>query len=154
MINKQFLYVYSYIDNKKGLIVFEIKSNSLKQNSTSDLLEYYVVSKSGDYILSSNDFKNDINTKYTATNKFLIKEDYLYYYKPFDDYILGTKVSKKVLFQRINTAFMTISIAIILMILLSMMQSINASSRITTPIHQKLFFKRGTPFALITKKSR
>jgi diguanylate cyclase (GGDEF)-like protein len=134
IINKQFLYVYSYIHNKKGLIVFEIDSNSLKKNLTSNLLEYYVISKNGNYILSSNGFKNDSYTQFLTTNKILMKENYLYSFTSFDEYMLGTKVSKKVLFERINTAFIIISISILLIILLSMMQSVKASSRITSSI--------------------
>jgi len=136
IIRKEFLYVYSYINNKKGLVVFEIDLNSLKENLTSDILDYYVISKNGNYILSSSGFKNDSNTKLLTTNKILMREDYLYYFSSFGEYMFGTKVSKQVLFKRINTAFMIISIFIILIILLSMMQSVKASSRITSSIDQ------------------
>lgn len=134
LIDNGSLFVYSYIDNKRGLLVFEIDVDFLKKELKSDLFQYYFIDKNGKIILASKNFKIDFNTKFFKEVKFLEKEDFIYYFAPIDDYMMGTVAEKSVLFKRINNVFLVIVSWVILISMLSILQSIKASYMITSPI--------------------
>ena len=134
VFNKKFFYVYSYIDNKNGILVFEVELDSLKNSLNGTSLQYYIVQSNNKFILSSQEFKNDLNTKFLKEEKLLDKGKYFYYFAPLGDYMLGTKISKKFLFKRIDTVFWIITLSIFIIVLLSMIQTVKASSLITSSI--------------------
>jgi len=128
------LFVYSPINGKRGLLVFEIKLDQLKKDLDGDLLQYYFINQDGKVILSSDGFKLDLYTKFSKKSKLFDTDELIYYFSPIGEYMLGTTVEKNILFKRINSVFLVILFWILLISLLSIVQSIRASNMITSPI--------------------
>lgn len=136
LITENSLFVYSYIDNKKGILVFEVELTKLQENLKSDLFVYYLVDKNGNIVLSSNDFKKDLYTKFHEESKLIEKDDLIYYFIPMGEYMMGTVVKKGILLKRINNVFLSVMLFIVLISILSMFQSVRASYMITSPIYK------------------
>ena len=134
LIENGSLFVYSTIDNKRGLLVFEVKLNELKKELASELMQYYIINKNGKVVLSSDGFKSDFYTKFSKKAKMFKREKTIYHFAPIGEYMVGTIVEKDILFKRINKVFSVIVSWVILISFISMFLSVKASRMITSPI--------------------
>ena len=137
IIKRDTLFVHHYIDKDRGSIVFEIDLNALKKDdSIKKYIDYYVLSKSNVLLLHSKNFTIDKNTRFSKETKLLETNKYLYYNSSFDEYSVGTKVSKKDLFKNINTLFLIIIFSIFIITFLSLLQTVKSASILTSSIYK------------------